>query len=233
MPLEGKRPIILMASGVGITPFIGYLEALHYRDHASDAPDVSLFYLCQDGKSHAFAKRLRELAAQSPKLRVITIYRSPSADDRQGIDYDLSGRLNFNLIDEALASRRPLAYLCGSPRFLEAARDGLVSTGIPDFDVNSETFNSRAEVPKTLAAQTIRIVGAPESFGWTPSLGTILDAADRSSVSLPSGCRVGQCESCLMHVVSGQVAHLTPYDGPADSCLTCQAIPLSFVELKR
>jgi len=60
-----------------------------------------------------------------------------------------------------------------------------------------------------------------------------LDAAERAGLSLPSGCRVGQCESCAMHIVSGQVAHLIDFDGSADTCLTCQAVPITPLTLRR
>ncbi|MER5727257.1 2Fe-2S iron-sulfur cluster-binding protein [Streptomyces sp. NPDC002138] len=44
---------------------------------------------------------------------------------------------------------------------------------------------------------------------------------------MPSGCRVGQCESCVTQVVRGAVTHLvTPSeDLPEDQCLTCRSVP--------
>jgi ferredoxin len=77
----------------------------------------------------------------------------------------------------------------------------------------------------------VRVAGGRGAFVWRPESGTLLDAAQAAGIDLPSGCRVGQCESCAVRVISGTVAHLSPYDGPADLCLTCQAIPLSPLEL--
>jgi ferredoxin len=34
---------------------------------------------------------------------------------------------------------------------------------------------------------------------WTSTKGPILNFADGEGRSLPSGCRVGQCESCALH----------------------------------
>ena len=34
---------------------------------------------------------------------------------------------------------------------------------------------------------------------------TVLDAAFRNGVSLPHGCKVGQCASCKCHLVEGEV----------------------------
>ncbi|WP_081938632.1 2Fe-2S iron-sulfur cluster binding domain-containing protein [Burkholderia pyrrocinia] len=64
-----------------------------------------------------------------------------------------------------------------------------------------------------------------------PGSGSILDAANAAGLSLPSGCRVGQCESCVVRVIKGTVLHLLPYDGPAHACLTCQVVQLSNIEI--
>jgi ferredoxin len=47
---------------------------------------------------------------------------------------------------------------------------------------------------------------------------------------LPSGCRVGQCESCLLRVVSGLVQHPVDVElAEEGTCLSCVATPLSDV----
>ncbi|MEK8173867.1 2Fe-2S iron-sulfur cluster-binding protein [Streptomyces sp. M19] len=64
-------------------------------------------------------------------------------------------------------------------------------------------------------------------MSWHTSDGTLLDLAERSGVRLPSGCRLGQCESCAVALLEGDVAHRVtpPEDFPDDQCLTCQAVP--------
>ncbi|CAN7662240.1 2Fe-2S iron-sulfur cluster-binding protein [Neorhizobium sp. LjRoot104] len=71
------------------------------------------------------------------------------------------------------------------------------------------------------------IDGSARNFRWDPSQGSLLDAALAAGVALPSGCRVGQCESCIVRIVKGQVAHLVETELENDECLTCQAVPLS------
>ncbi|MFD6874146.1 MULTISPECIES: 2Fe-2S iron-sulfur cluster-binding protein [unclassified Streptomyces] len=46
---------------------------------------------------------------------------------------------------------------------------------------------------------------------------------------MPSGCRVGQCESCARTVLAGAAAHLvTPSDDlPDTDVLTCRSVPTS------
>ncbi|VVE27907.1 molybdopterin-dependent oxidoreductase [Pandoraea terrigena] len=232
MPTSGPRPLILLGSGIGITPFMSYLETL-WTQGGDDYPDTTLHYICRDSKGHAFAARIREIAGRFPRVKVVTYYRAPLPDDRRGFDYDVADDFNAWAIDEALVARRPLAFLCGSPGFVNAATIALVSRGVPAFDVMAESFRAELAMPTDLIPRNISIAGTGQSFVWHPNTGTILDAADAAKVDLPSGCRVGQCESCLMRVVRGSVLHLHPYDGAADACLTCQAVPLDDVELAR
>lgn len=43
---------------------------------------------------------------------------------------------------------------------------------------------------------------------WTSTKDSILNFAEGEGVSLPSGCRVGECESCAVCIVSGRVRYL-------------------------
>jgi len=161
------------------------------------------------------------------------VYAEPASHDVPGRDYQQRGRLDFAWLSPETVAARPLVYLCGSPGFLALCTDALAARGIPRFDIFSETFTSEKRVPDTLAPQPIEIEAEQGGFTWDPAAGTLLDAAERAGLSLPSGCRVGQCESCAMHIVSGQVAHLIDFDGSADTCLTCQAVPITPLTLRR
>lgn len=232
-PLDGSRPIVLMANGIGITPFAGYLEAL-FRTASNDATaPVIVVHVCRNGAAHVLAGRLRKLAAALPQVTLQIFYSSPRMEDRPSKDYDRAGRPNFDFINLGLAAKRPLVYLCGSASFVNDMRARLSVLGVPAFDVFSEAFSSDIEIPAKLSPQKVHLVDDGQSFVWSPRVGTLLDGADAAGVALSSGCRVGQCESCAMHIISGAVAHLTPYGGPDDQCLTCQAVPLTPLELMR
>jgi ferredoxin-NADP reductase len=219
-----------LAGGIGITPFIGHLEALAQYEPAKRAAKVLLLHGCRNGSEHPFAGRLRQLADRLPQLDLVTAYSAPRAQDRCPLDYDYVGRLDLSPVD-VLLSQWPLAYLCGSPDFTAAMTAQLVERGMPRFDIFTEAFASPPVVPPTLTSQTIHIAGSDRSFLWAPELGTILDAAEAAGFALPSGCRVGQCESCAMRIVDGSVARLSAEEGEPDQCLTCQAVPLSELTL--
>jgi anaerobic selenocysteine-containing dehydrogenase/ferredoxin-NADP reductase len=231
LPSASTRPVILVGSGIGITPFVGYLEALKLSD--TKPPAVVLINICRNSAYHPFATRLAELAAELPCVQIITVYWDALPQDKLGMDYNYAAGPDYLWLTDALIAQRPLAYLCGSTQFLTDAKQGLKERGVFTFDIFDETFSVETRMPKNLTAQIIHIEGEAQAFSWTPDAGTILDAADRAGQSLPSGCRVGQCESCSVQLLSGKVVHLSPYDGPPDRCLTCRAVPLTPLSLKR
>lgn len=139
-PLRTARPVILMASGIGITPFHGYLEAL--AQDAGPAPSVLLVHACRDGSSHPYGAELKRLAQRIGSVCTLTVYAEPASDDAPGRDYQQRGRLDFAWLPPATVAARPLVYLCGSPGFLAFCTDALAARGIPRFDIFSETFTS-------------------------------------------------------------------------------------------
>jgi anaerobic selenocysteine-containing dehydrogenase/ferredoxin-NADP reductase len=231
-PLEGSRPVILIAAGIGITPFVGYLSALARTAPALRPPSVDLVHICRNGEEQPFGARLRHIAPALPQLRLTQVFTRPHESDRPGHDYDRAGRPDITAIGLPTAKTRPLAYLCGPGAFVAETSAGLVAMGLPGFDVFSEVFSSQIEVPADLAPRQIRLERSGVSFPWSAQAGSLLDAADAAGLSLPSGCRSGQCESCSLRVVAGSVTHLTPYDGAPDTCLACCAVPLSDLVLE-
>ena len=180
------------------------LIVLPLRQHG---PDRSRHLVCQcNGHKHprlpgqhpGQPRSLRDRISPEP---VQTRHRSP---DQQPPDVGLSG--------------------------LRYAPNGLMARGAPRFDIFSEIFRS----PTTRVAndgRTHRVTFSRtcvEPKTWSAADGPLLQFAERLGIDLPSGCRVGQCESCAVRVVSGKVVHLhgTEPDDP-DTCPTCQAVPLS------
>jgi ferredoxin len=124
-------------------------------------------------------------------------------------------------------AQSPLAYLCGSPDFTDTMIAELVGRGIPRFDIFAEAFSAQSEIPTSLMPRRIAIAGTGQAFEWSPAAGSLLDAALAAGLPFPSGCRVGQCESCAVKVLEGSFMHLLAFDGEPNQCLACQAVPLS------
>ena len=74
VPLNAVQPVVIFAGGIGITPFISYLESINPQ---AEGPEIWLFYANQNSRLHAFKKRIAELNASIDRLKVINIYNQP------------------------------------------------------------------------------------------------------------------------------------------------------------
>lgn len=233
IPTHLQLPVVLLAAGIGITPFLSYLETLART--GGTVPEVVLHHGARNSATHVFADRIRALQDELPNLRVITHYSRPTATDVLGRDYTLSGRLGAEHIDLELIEHRARFYLCGPEAMLHDLTGGLIARGVPRFDIFAEKFHTapRAVAIPDDARATVRFARSGRELQWCKADGSLLQLAEHAGLSLPSGCRLGQCESCAVPILDGQVAHLVvPVDDlPDNHCLTCQAIPVSDLTL--
>ena len=230
LPLARRStPVVLVAAGVGITPFMAMLETLALRHPAAGAQPVLLLYGSRDGAHHAFAERLAVLAAQLPFLKVVNVYSQPRAADRSGSDYQHTGRVGAHLGPESWISRQARFYLCGPNEMLDVVSADLIAYGAHRFAIFRESFQAPVACGNTAPGPfTVTFARTGRSMVWTPAAGSLLNLAASQGLTLPSGCQVGQCESCLLRVRSGQVVHMATVDlAEADTCLGCVAVPAS------
>ena len=226
VPEQSPQPIVLFAGGIGITPFLSYLESLVSAD---DMPEVWLHYANRNGQTRAYGERLQQLSAKLPRLSVVNYYSEPLPED--GATSEMPGA---HVVPDALIEARARFYMCGPPVMMDSIREGLCARGVPAFDIFSEVFRSPPVVdPDHSGRFEVRFAQSDNiTAQWTAQGGTLLGFAEKLGLSIPSGCRVGQCESCAVRLVSGQVRHLHGVEPDDPSvCLTCQAIPTTDVVL--
>lgn len=130
------RPAVLIAGGIGITPFRSML-----RQAAQDQlpQDLVLLYSNRRPEDAAFLAELQELEQQNRRFRLVATMTQMSKSGRpwDGI---------YGLIDEALLRQigdnlvAPIYYLAGPPKMVEAMRQNLNFAGVDDDDVRSEEF---------------------------------------------------------------------------------------------
>lgn len=89
LPRHSPQPLLLLAGGIGITPFISLLESLPDGDPA----EIWLYYGNQHGGTHAFKARIDAHRRRLPGLRVFNHYAQPRAQDGLGIDFDSTERI--------------------------------------------------------------------------------------------------------------------------------------------
>ncbi|RDV00895.1 molybdopterin-dependent oxidoreductase [Trinickia dinghuensis] len=226
VPPASKQPIVLFAGGIGITPFMSWLETI--GEQGAQAPESWLFYANQNSATHAFRKRIAHWQRRLPMLTVVNCYNQPR-NEVPGRDFELQGYLSADVVDEALIRRRARFYLCGPQPMMDAITAGLIERGVPPFDIFSEAFRSPSK-PVLDPSQrfTVEFRRSRLKADWTPERGSLLSFGESMGIGMPSGCRVGQCESCAIKILAGKVSHLSG-QGPdePDMCLACQAIPVT------
>ncbi|MCK8787059.1 molybdopterin-dependent oxidoreductase [Roseomonas sp. NAR14] len=227
IPLDAPFPVVLLAAGIGITPFLGYLESLVGRP---DPPRVVLHYGNRDGAGHAFRERLRALTALLPTLRIVDHYSRPRGGERAGRDFDRHGRITAADVAPALIAARARFYLCGPETMLRDLAAGLAARGVPRFEIFQETFHAAggdvAAGPAGPFSVTFRRSG--RTLRWQAADGPLLGFAEAAGLRLPGGCRVGQCESCAVARLAGEIRYLAAIEAEDPGlCLTCRAVPAS------
>ncbi len=247
LPTAHTRPVVLMAAGIGITPFLSLLEtmAANARAHAASPglppalPHVLLIYGNRNGAHHAFAGRITALAAGLPNLEIIDLYSQPRAHEMLTPAAN-AGRVTAACVPSSWIERDARFYLCGPAAMLRETTQGLMARGVARRVVFSETFASplaftpvdNGDHAAPAKALNITFTKSDRSAVWWPGDGNLLAMAERLGLDPPGGCRVGQCESCRMSVRSGSVRHGVETDIAQDgACLACVAVPLTDMEI--
>lgn len=206
LPLSSSRPILLLASGIGITPFLGYLRTLAAVS-SNPPPSTTLVYASRDG---AFDAELQKLAI--PNFHYI------------GVESGRNLGTSLGQVD-----RNSRAFLCGSEPFMAAAKAALLDLGIDAHSIQQEHFTAHTPPTSDLNAATVTLAASGGSFVWWPDQPSILAAAEAAGFRLAAGCRAGECESCAVRLTQGMVSHMREID--EDVCLTCCAVPIGDITL--
>ncbi|MFG6404835.1 molybdopterin-dependent oxidoreductase [Klebsiella variicola] len=226
IPTNSVAPVVMIAGGIGITPFISYLSSL---DMTHEGPELWLYYGNRNSQSHAFRKQLEILSQRLPRLNIVNVYDNPRPGDEQGKSYQHTGMITAALIDEKLVSNRARFYLCGPGPMVSALEGGLRERGVFAFDIFKEMF--APPVPRiTSLKDSYKVVFARSGVTvlWTPAAGTLLELGEKHQIPMAGGCRAGQCECCAVRVIEGAIGSFTEQTVSDDGlCLACQSVPAS------
>jgi ferredoxin-NADP reductase len=134
---HAARPAVLLAGGIGVTPFRSILvEAI--GGGALPYP-VVLFHANRRSEDAAFADEFRSLARRDPNLTFVpTMTATPGSGDtwsgeRGHIDAAMLRRHLNGLAD-------PIYYIAGPPGMVQALRTMLIASGVDEDDVRIEEF---------------------------------------------------------------------------------------------
>jgi uncharacterized protein len=219
LDVYSPKPAVLISNGVGITPTIAMAKAAVRLN-----PSRHIWFLhgARDGSNHAFRDEINALCASNPNLHAIYCYSKPTATDTG--NYHQQGYVDMALIQNIVApevqrlcgSTKADYFLCGSPSFMDALRNGLRSWGVADSNVFFESFAKAmpkaspvVEKIATAPSDAVEVVFSKsgKTHTWNPADGTILDFAEANGLNPDFSCRAGVCGTCACRIAAGEVEY--------------------------
>lgn len=129
------RPAILIAGGIGITPFVSMLrQAAH--EHLPQ--DLFLLYSNHRPEDAAFLAELQALAHQHRRIRLIATMTQMSKSSQTWAGR--TGTIDEALLRQVGGELAAIYYLAGPPALVESMRLTLGRAGVDDDDIRSEEF---------------------------------------------------------------------------------------------
>lgn len=171
------RKHILVAGGIGITPFLAMMKDLTAR-----GADFELHYKVRSPARGAFCDALRQQYGER-----IHIYRSDQGE---------------TLPLETILSGQPLGthmYVCGPAAMINWALHVGRAAGWPVENLHSEKFTA----PPSGNAFTVKLARTGRDIMVGPQQ-SILEALEQNGIDAPCLCRGGACGQCETRVLSAE-----------------------------
>jgi ferredoxin-NADP reductase len=222
--------IVMVALGSGITPIMGMLRAIE-RMPPSQRPLVQLHYASPSWEEMIFGQELDEMDPDETWLR--QYHYLSSEGDRM--------RADAVTLRVGKAATRAYWYMCGSESFKADLQARLAELDVPQKQVHSEVFATKAGPAYRVEARNgtgiggqLQIAETGASLDVRPEE-TVLTALERHGYHPNFSCRAGACGECKVKVLAGQVdpvgEALSATERSEGYVLSCLARPIGEVTL--
>ncbi len=236
---DSDRPVVLVSAGVGVTPVLAMLHALHDR---RSTRDIWWLHGARNRSEHAFAQETNALLDDLAHVHRHIWYSRPGATDRTDTDYDAVGRITPEALESAGVPIDGMYYLCGPTPFMDALRQGLAALGVAAERLHTEVFGAEGSITPGVVVGPVRAPHQPDAPGsgplisfvrtglnvrWGDGRTSILELAEACDIPVRWSCRSGVCHTCETGLLDGTVDYSPePLDAPADgNLLVCCSQP--------
>ena len=242
--VDQQKPLIMIAGGIGITPFISMINAVV---NAESEREMWLFYSTQNRNTRVMYEHLKQVSKSHKNLRVIMCYSATDIKFEQAVkdqetDSHISkhfGRITVDLLQQYLPSNQGEFFVCGSKQMMMQMKESLLLWHINEKNIHFEVVHLSAgtlSTPiKTSVSNENSIISfarSGKSLKWHDGdEGTsILSLAEFNGIFIRNSCRSGECGMCRTKIKNGEVLHLVANDEAMKikgTCLPCVAVPNS------
>ena len=240
-----RRPLVLLAAGVGITPLLSMLREVVYQGlRTRHIRPTWLFQSSRTLDDQPFRAELDQLLETAgDAVRVLRLLSQPEEGLLEGEDFDLSGRIDTGLLKNILEVEDydQLDFvLCGPGSFTQGLYDSLRELDIRDSRIHAETFGPSTlrrrpdpdavvieQPPAATTSVAVVFQRSAKEARWQPDGGSLLELAESRGLRPEFSCRGGSCGTCKTRLVSGQVNYPQALAEIPDvgEVLICCAVP--------
>ncbi|EPE96628.1 oxidoreductase FAD-binding domain-containing protein [Rhizobium grahamii CCGE 502] len=240
LPKGQKAKFLLLSGGSGITPVMSIARDMADKYEPSD---IVFLHAARTPSDIIFRNDLFGLATRMKGLRLQFL---PETVLGEAAWPGLTGRISPEYMKLAVPDiSERVVMCCGPAPFMAAARSITAALGVPSSNYNEESFDAAVidepgldvEAKPTGRIYQVEFSKQKRTLGVS-SEQTVLAAAKKGSVRLPSSCSNGVCGTCKSRLVSGSVemnhnGGIRQREIDAGMFLPCCSKPLSDLVVER
>jgi glycine betaine catabolism B len=211
---------LLLSGGSGITPMMSMARTFH---DLGERRDVAFVHSARSPHDIVFRSELERMAGLDPAFRFHAVCEGDGPSETWT---GPRGRLSLEILRQAVPDfLEREVFVCGPKPYMDGVRAMLKQAGFDMARHHEESFDFGAlpEAEREAAAeaeQALDAAAAPSGVVRTfrvefaktrrvlecPEDSTVLEAARKAGIRLPSSCSKGLCGTCKSKITSGTVA---------------------------
>ncbi|MFO0775170.1 MAG: FAD-dependent oxidoreductase [Nitrospiraceae bacterium] len=140
LPEDATQPVVFLAGGIGITPFRSMI--VQEAQSRSSRP-LTLFFANRRVEDAPFHEELESLSRRHTPFRLVSTLSDPGAGAvpwRGETGYITAEMIRRHPTSSAGTGRRPIYYIVGPPKMVEAMRAVLNELHVPADEIRTEFF---------------------------------------------------------------------------------------------
>jgi len=141
---ERDKDVVLLAGGIGITPF---MSMVRFASTVNSKSNITLVYSCPSQDDIPFKQELINLQLQNPLLKVVFVIGKGPTNELLGQNVK-EGRINDQVLNEVTQGRYDIKtfFICGPPGFMNATMHILHENKVNKDNIMSEAFSQGPRV---------------------------------------------------------------------------------------